>query len=92
MEALHLALRAAARPGDVIAIESPTYFGVLQTIESLGLTVGIAPVLTGRDALGVRSSVAGRPFQAAPSLPTVPGQNRRPRPKRPRRRFTLSAS
>jgi DNA-binding transcriptional MocR family regulator len=36
-EALHLALRAVARPGDVIALESPTYFGVLSTIESLGM-------------------------------------------------------
>jgi len=37
MEALNLALRAVTRPGDVVAIESPTYFGVLQIIESLGL-------------------------------------------------------
>jgi DNA-binding transcriptional MocR family regulator len=37
MEALHLALRAVARPGDVIAVESPTFFGALQLLESLGL-------------------------------------------------------
>jgi DNA-binding transcriptional MocR family regulator len=37
MEALNLGLRAVARPGDVIAIESPTYFAVLQIIESLGM-------------------------------------------------------
>src|SRR3954471_13139783 len=37
MEALNLALRAVARPGDVIAIESPTYFAFLQIIESLGM-------------------------------------------------------
>jgi DNA-binding transcriptional MocR family regulator len=37
MEALNLAVRAIARPGDVIAIESPTYFAVLQIIESLGM-------------------------------------------------------
>ena len=36
-EALTLSLRAVARPGDVIAIESPTYYGILQTIESLGM-------------------------------------------------------
>ena len=36
-EALYLALRAVAEPGDTIAIESPTYFGVLQIMESLGL-------------------------------------------------------
>jgi DNA-binding transcriptional MocR family regulator len=37
IEALNLCLRAVARPGDVIAIESPTYFGILQVMESLGL-------------------------------------------------------
>jgi len=37
MESLNLGLRAVARPGDVIAMESPTYFAVLQIIESLGM-------------------------------------------------------
>lgn len=37
IEALNLSLRAVAKPNDVIAIESPTYFGVLQAIESLGM-------------------------------------------------------
>lgn len=36
-EALQLCLRAVARPGDTIAIESPTFFGILQMIESLGM-------------------------------------------------------
>ena len=38
-EALHLALRAVSQPGDIILVESPTYFGVLEIIESLGLRV-----------------------------------------------------
>lgn len=38
-EALNLCLRAVANPGDVIAIESPTFFGILQIIESLGMRV-----------------------------------------------------
>lgn len=37
MEALNLAIRAVARPGEVIAVESPTYFGVLVLMGSLGL-------------------------------------------------------
>lgn len=42
-EALHLALRATTRPGDVVAVEAPTYFGVLSMLESLGLkALGIA--------------------------------------------------
>jgi len=36
-EALNICLRAVARPGDRIAIESPTYYGILQIIESLGM-------------------------------------------------------
>lgn len=37
IEALNLALRAVARAGDTIALESPTYFVMLQMIESLGM-------------------------------------------------------
>ncbi|GAB6044094.1 aminotransferase-like domain-containing protein [Endothiovibrio diazotrophicus] len=36
-EALTLCLRAVAQAGDTVAIESPTFFGTLQAIESLGL-------------------------------------------------------
>lgn len=37
MEALVLALRAVTKPGDTIAVESPTYFGIVQLIAQLGL-------------------------------------------------------
>lgn len=37
IEALNLALRAVAQPGDAIAVESPTFYGLLQVLESLGL-------------------------------------------------------
>lgn len=36
-EALLLALRALAAPGDLIAVESPTYHGTLELIDSLGM-------------------------------------------------------
>jgi len=36
-EALLLALRAVASPGDVIAVETPTYHGLLELIDSLGM-------------------------------------------------------
>lgn len=36
-EALLLALSAVAGPGDVIAVETPTYHGLLELIDSLGL-------------------------------------------------------
>lgn len=36
-EALMLALKTVTRPGDLVAVESPTYYGLLQVLESLGL-------------------------------------------------------
>lgn len=36
-EALSLALQTVAGAGDIIAIESPTFYGLLQVIESLGM-------------------------------------------------------
>jgi DNA-binding transcriptional MocR family regulator len=36
-EALCLSLRAVTKRGDCVAIESPTFFGILQIIETLGL-------------------------------------------------------
>ena len=37
MEAIVMCLRAVTKPGDTVAVESPTYFGILQALESLGL-------------------------------------------------------
>ena len=37
MEALNLALRAVAAPGDIVAVESPSFYGLLQALETLGL-------------------------------------------------------
>jgi DNA-binding transcriptional MocR family regulator len=39
MGALSLTLKAITKPGDAVAIESPTYFGIFQVMESLGLKV-----------------------------------------------------
>lgn len=36
-QAVRLALRAVCRPGDVVAIEQPAYFGTLLLLENLGL-------------------------------------------------------
>ncbi len=36
-DALNLALRAVAKAGDIVAIETPAFFGTLQAIESLGM-------------------------------------------------------
>lgn len=36
-EAIDFSLHAVCRPGDIVAIESPSYFGTLQTLEARGL-------------------------------------------------------
>jgi DNA-binding transcriptional MocR family regulator len=38
-EAINLALRACCNPGDIVLVESPSYFGTLEIIESLNLRV-----------------------------------------------------
>ncbi len=38
-EALNLSLRAITKPGDTVAVETPAYFGFLETIQSLNLRV-----------------------------------------------------
>jgi len=45
-EALQIALRTVCRPGDTILVESPTYYGILNLAESLGLKVIELPTCT----------------------------------------------
>ena len=47
-EALSVALRAVAQPGDAIIVESPVYFGLLQMIENLGLKALEIPCVPGQ--------------------------------------------
>lgn len=51
VEALSLCVKAITRPGDTIAIESPTYFAIFQVMESHGLKVVEIPTdpVTGVD-------------------------------------------
>jgi DNA-binding transcriptional MocR family regulator len=39
MEAINRSLNAVARPGDIIAIESPTFYSTLLSIERMGMKV-----------------------------------------------------
>jgi len=39
LEAINLSLRAVASPGDVIAVESPIYFGILECLASLKMRI-----------------------------------------------------
>lgn len=72
-EGLALALRAVARPGDVIAVESPTYFGVLQAIEGLGMRALEIPAhpRTGLDIGALDDALRAQPVRALVVMPTV---------------------
>ena len=37
MEAIHLCLRAVTKPGDTVAVETPTYYGLLEALETNNL-------------------------------------------------------
>ena len=39
LEAITICLKAVTKHGDIVAVESPNYFGIFQAIESLGLKV-----------------------------------------------------
>ncbi len=72
-EAITLALRVVARPGDAIAVESPTYFGILQTIESLGMKVVEVPAnpRTGFDLAALAATLRSSPVRAIACMPTA---------------------
>ena len=73
MEALTLALRAVAAPGDTIAVESPTYFGFLQLAESLGIKVLEIPVHPGEgmSVAALRELLAGRAGRSVRACMTI---------------------
>ncbi|MBK1882276.1 PLP-dependent aminotransferase family protein [Luteolibacter pohnpeiensis] len=43
-EAIALSLMATTKPGDLVAVESPTYFGILQMLNDMGLQALEVPV------------------------------------------------
>ncbi len=72
-EGLSLALRAVAKPGDVIAVESPAYFGVLQAIEGLGMRALEIPAhpRTGLDVTAFEELLRSQPVKAIVVTPTI---------------------
>ena len=57
-EAITLSLRTVAQPGDVIAIDSPAFYGHLQAIEALGMRALEIPTCPGEgmDVAALRSA------------------------------------
>ncbi len=66
MEAVQLAIRAVTRPGDIVAVESPTYFGILEIIESLDLRAVEIPTCpkTGMSLSKLEDALKRHPIRA----------------------------
>ena len=66
MEAITLALSVVARPGDTVAVELPTYFGLLRALEVLGLKVFELPTdaTDGVDLAALTSALERRSVKA----------------------------
>jgi DNA-binding transcriptional MocR family regulator len=72
MEALHLSLRAIAQPGDLVAVESPTFYGILQAIEILGMRVLELPTdpQTGLVLSALETALKEHPIKVLVTVPS----------------------
>ena len=72
-QAVSLCLRAVTQPGDVVALESPTFFGYLDLIESLGLRVLEIPThpATGLSLPALELALDTQPVKAVLAAPTL---------------------
>jgi DNA-binding transcriptional MocR family regulator len=71
MEALNLCLETVARPGDLVAVESPTFYAALQALERLNLkAVEVAThPRTGVDVASLATVLAQHPVKACWLMP-----------------------
>jgi DNA-binding transcriptional MocR family regulator len=71
MDAITLTLQVLCKPGDTVLVESPTYFGVLQVMQHLGLKVVEVPnrPATGIDVEAVRDVARSTRLAAAVLMP-----------------------
>lgn len=65
-EALSIALQCVAQKGDVIAVESPAFFGVLELIESLGMMALELPMCPdeGICSIDIKTAINNQPIKA----------------------------
>lgn len=77
MDSLNLAIRAVTKPGDVVAVESPCYFGILEILESLGLKALPVPSTCegGIDLDLLAEGIEQHPVKAVALVPTFSNPN-----------------
>lgn len=73
IESVTLCLRAVTQPGDVVAIESPTYFGFLRGLQALGLRAVEIPMLprAGLSIEALELALDTQPIKAVVAVPTL---------------------
>ncbi len=73
MEAINLCLRAVTKPGDLVALESPTYYGFLQILQTLGLRALEIPThpRTGISLEALELALTEHPVKAVLVMPNV---------------------
>jgi DNA-binding transcriptional MocR family regulator len=71
LEAMTMCLRAVTQHGDMVAVESPNYFGVFQAIESMGLKVVeiCSDPVTGLDLDCLQEAIDKFPIKACLVIP-----------------------
>lgn len=72
-QAMRLALQATCKPGDIVAVESPAYFGILLLLEGLGLRALEIPTdpRTGLDIQYLADAIQKRRLGAVVASPNV---------------------
>lgn len=72
MEALSLSLQAVTKPGDTVAIETPTFFGIYQVMQTLGLHVIEIPTdaVTGIDLNYLEEAIKKSNIKACVFVPS----------------------
>ena len=73
IQAVGLCLQAVTRPGDVVALESPTHFGFLDLLESMSLRVLEIPThpRSGLSLPALQLALDTQPVKAVLSVPTL---------------------
>lgn len=73
LESITLCLRAVTKPGDVVALESPTYFGFLEILETMGLRALEIPTnpRTGLSLDALQLALDTQPVKAVLAVPTL---------------------
>ncbi|MGC4104086.1 aminotransferase-like domain-containing protein [Ferruginibacter sp.] len=71
LEAVMMCLKAVTNHGDTVAVECPTYFGIYQSIESLGLKVVEIPAdaVNGLDLDALEKAIKKYPVKACVVVP-----------------------